>query len=74
MAVASTSGMTQIIDYRGKEVASLPLMEPGLLDGVIGRREAVTFYTRAGWLFGPVCGVVAMGWIVGIVVVRGRRG
>lgn len=73
MAVASSSGMTQIIDDRGRRVASIPLMDPGKLDGVIGRRSDMTFYTRIGWRFGPVCGLAALFWIAGIVVVRLRR-
>ena len=73
MAVASSSGMTQIIDDRGRRVGSIPLMDPGVLDGVIGRRDDKTVYTRVGWLFGPACGLGAFVWIVGIIYVRLSR-
>lgn len=51
IAVASTSGMTQFIDPRGKRVSSLPLMEPGVLRGNIYLRSDRTFFNRTGWLF-----------------------
>lgn len=50
-AVASTSGMTQFIDPHGNRVASLPLMDEGVLEGTIHLVRHRTFFTRIGWLF-----------------------
>jgi apolipoprotein N-acyltransferase len=50
-AVAATSGMTQIIDPHGNRVAQLPMMDEGVLEGVIHCRQAKTFFTTYGWRF-----------------------
>ena len=49
--VAATSGLTQIIDPHGNRVAELPLMDEGVLDGVIHARQEKTFFTIIGWMF-----------------------
>ncbi|MGE9268066.1 MAG: apolipoprotein N-acyltransferase [Verrucomicrobiales bacterium] len=54
MAVASTSGVTQIIDEHGRVRERLPLMAEGVLRGKLELRSGLTFYQRAGWLCGPV--------------------
>ena len=43
--------MTQIIDRHGSRVAELPLMDEGVLEGVIHARQEKTFFTTIGWMF-----------------------
>ncbi|OYV06640.1 MAG: hypothetical protein CFE26_05215 [Verrucomicrobiales bacterium VVV1] len=57
--VAATSGMTQIIDSHGNRIASLPLMDEGVLEGVIHIKQQQTFFTRIGWLFPWLVMIVA---------------
>jgi apolipoprotein N-acyltransferase len=65
-AVSSTSGMTQFIDPHGNRVSQLPMMDEGVLEGVIHLRQEKTFFTTTGWLF-PwlvlVAAVVATVWL-----------
>lgn len=65
-AVSSTSGMTQFIDPHGNRVSQLPMMDEGVLEGVIHLRQEKTFFTTTGWLF-PwsvlVAAVVATAWL-----------
>jgi apolipoprotein N-acyltransferase len=62
LAIASTSGLTQIIGPNGHSSAHLPLMEEGVLTGQISPLQRRTFFQRGGWLFGPAClfGTVAL--------------
>lgn len=53
MAVASTSGLTQILDPSGRVTAALPLFEPGVLIGEISTRSPLTPFTRFGHWIGP---------------------
>ncbi|MGJ8696424.1 MAG: apolipoprotein N-acyltransferase [Verrucomicrobiaceae bacterium] len=53
LAIASTSGLTQIVDPNGHTSAQLPLMEEGVLTGQISPRQHRTLFQRGGWLFGP---------------------
>jgi apolipoprotein N-acyltransferase len=53
--VASSSGLTQAINPRGRRVAALPLFEPGVLVAKAGLAHRLTPYTRFGWLLGPTC-------------------
>lgn len=55
LAIASTSGLSQIISYKGNTRADLPLMEDGILTGEIEALQHQTLFQREGWLFGPVC-------------------
>jgi len=64
MVVSSTSGLTQIIDPYGHRAASLPLMDDGVLLGEIESRQALTIYTRGGWLFPWMAMVVGACWVV----------
>jgi len=64
LVVSSTSGVTQIIAPNGKRVASLPLMDDGVLVGEIGKSERVTFYTKVGWLFPWAVLIVGVVWMV----------
>ncbi|MCB1225071.1 MAG: hypothetical protein KDK99_04600 [Verrucomicrobiales bacterium] len=50
IGVAASSGVTQIIDAKGRVRERLPVMESGLLTGVLHRRVDLTFYTRWGWM------------------------
>ena len=53
LAVASSSGVTQIIDAAGEVRKRLPLMEAGTLVGEISPMNERTFFQRGGWLIGP---------------------
>lgn len=53
MAVAATSGRTQILDPHGRRRGEIPLFEEGVLEGLVGRGTRLTFYTRAGHAVGP---------------------
>ncbi|SHJ91532.1 Apolipoprotein N-acyltransferase [Rubritalea squalenifaciens DSM 18772] len=64
MMVASGSGMTQLIDPYGNRVLSLPLMEEGILSGMLEKRKGLTFFTRAGWLFPWIVLVVGSAWML----------
>jgi len=69
-AVAATSGMTQFIDSHGNRVSQLPLMDEGVLEGVIHLRQDETFFTTTGWLFPWLvlgAAVVATAWLRGKV-------
>jgi apolipoprotein N-acyltransferase len=61
--VASSSGVTQIIDQSGVVVDRLPLMEEGVLVGEVGRSGRMTIFTRIGWILGPLCA-----WVAGVVL------
>jgi apolipoprotein N-acyltransferase len=51
LAVAASSGVSQIVDPHGRVHASLPLMERGHLVYRIGRNKRKTVFTLVGWLF-----------------------
>jgi apolipoprotein N-acyltransferase len=51
IAVAATSGVTQIINPSGHVVARLPLVQEATLSGSLDRRTDLTFYTRYGHAF-----------------------
>ena len=55
LAIAATSGQTQIINSSGDVTQSLPLMTPGVLTGTIHPHTHLTLFQRGGWLFGPLC-------------------
>lgn len=51
IAVAATSGVTQIIDHHGQVTARLPLVKEAALSGLLHTRADLTFFTRYGFLF-----------------------
>ncbi len=53
-AVASTSGLTQIIDPYGNVVDHLPLIESDTLIGQVYFENRDTIFVKFGWLFGLV--------------------
>jgi len=55
LAIAATSGQTQIIAPNGEVTAAIPLMKPGVLTGTIQPLTHLTLFQRGGWLFGPIC-------------------
>lgn len=57
---AASSGWSQIMDPLGRVRASLPMGETGVLAGTAFLSEPGTFYSRCGWLFAPVCFVLAV--------------
>lgn len=64
MVVAASSGLTQIVDPRGRRVAELPLFEPGVLVGRVTPRQQRTLYTLVGWILGPACTFLAVGLLI----------
>ena len=60
LACAATSGISQIIDPKGRVCATIAPMEEGVTSYRIGRRSRATFYTRIGWLFPWVASGVAL--------------
>jgi apolipoprotein N-acyltransferase len=65
MLRATNTGITSIIDHRGKEVARLPWFTRGILEGTIAGRTGSTIYARLGdalavaLAFGFGCGAFA---------------
>ena len=72
LAIASTSGVTQIINNRGQTVKRLPVMEEGTLKGEIYRLTHRTPFQLVGWLIGPFCFI---GLIIGtlFLIVRAAK-
>lgn len=63
-AVASSSGVTQIVDPTGRIVSRLPPLTEGTLTGNVGREQHLTIYTRWGWMFpGAVTAAFAL-WLI----------
>ena len=73
LAVASSSGVTQIIDPRGYVHARLPLMEKGTLVGEVARRDGWTFFQKGGWLIGPLAMFAAGGIVLWLAWRKLRR-
>ncbi len=71
VVVASNCGPSQVIDARGRIIASLPDgFSPGSISADVQAGRQLTFYTRYGDLFACLC--VATG-LAGILWVFGRR-
>jgi apolipoprotein N-acyltransferase len=71
MLRATNTGATAIIDSRGQVVASLPLLERGVLDGTVQGVEGRTPFIR--WGNGPgVLAALAIG-LLAVIVVRRRH-
>lgn len=66
IAVAASSGVTQIINPGGETVERLDHMDEGVLLGSVGLSDRKTIFTKRGWMLGPFCVWVAallLGWI-----------
>ena len=70
LAIASTSGVTQIIDPLGHQRAALPLMDEGVMTGEISHKHHRTFFQRGGWLIGPICLIGTVGIILWVAFSR----
>jgi len=71
-ARAANSGVSAIIDGRGRVRSRTPIFERGLLVEDVSLRPAPaggSFYTRFGDVFAIACGVVTCGWLA----LAGRR-
>ncbi len=55
IAVAASSGVTQIIDPHGNRISSIPVMTKGYLIGKVSLTDGRTFYNRYGWMIGYIC-------------------
>lgn len=73
MVRATSSGITQIIDPRGRDTASLKEMESGALLGEAQLMDGLTPYARVGYLIPYVCGVVSIFLVVALLFRHGRR-
>ena len=75
VVVAASSGRSQIIDSRGNSIATIPLMEAGVLEGKVRIESGRTIYNRFGWLTGWLCMAVA-GIMLLVAIYRGvaRKG
>lgn len=73
LAVAATSGMTNIIDPHGHVRASLPPIDKGVLHGTIGLRSELTFYSRIGWILPWVLLVAAAVWTAVLMIQQAKR-
>ena len=71
--VSASSGLTQIIDPSGHRVSSLPLFEPAVLNGVITTQTTPTFYTRFGWLLGPISTAIAALLTISAVIIQRKE-
>ena len=68
IAVAASSGRTQIIDKYGNRVATIPLIEAGVLEGSISFETGRTFYNRFGWLTGWICFAISSGAFLYVLI------
>lgn len=68
VAVAASSGRTQIIDKYGNMLATIPLIEPGVLEGTVNLEKGRTIYNRFGWLTGWVCLAVTAGVLIWLLI------
>ncbi|MCX6365286.1 MAG: hypothetical protein NTX57_01050 [Armatimonadetes bacterium] len=67
LARADVAGGTSTTAPNGVEVAHMKNGEPQTLKVTIGRTSSRTLYSLGGWLFGPLCLVVSMGLIIGMI-------
>ena len=72
VARSASTGISGFIAPDGRILGEIPtdregVQTRGLAPGIPG-----TLYTRAGWLFGPACLLLALGWFV-VGIVRARR-
>ena len=64
LAVAATSGVTQVIDPYGNCVKSIPIIEEGILAAEVGVIQKLTFYTKLGWLFPWITSITGVLWMM----------
>lgn len=72
IAVAATSGVTQVLDPYGNRVHALPIIEDGVLTAELGARSELTFYTRGGWLFPWAILIGSVIWVL-VICVQGFK-
>jgi len=70
LAVASSSGVTQIIDPNGHVRTRLPTMTEGSLYGTVTPRFHRTVFQLGGWLFGPIMLALSVGLFIKIILSR----
>ncbi|BCX49503.1 apolipoprotein N-acyltransferase [Haloferula helveola] len=63
--VASSSGLTQVVDPTGARIDSLPLFDPGVMMTEVATTERLTIFSRGGHLFGPATAIAAAVILVG---------
>ena len=48
----------------GQEVEQIGTPNPKSMDVIVGREQGKTIYVRGGWLFGPACLMVSLGFVL----------
>ncbi|NNE41664.1 MAG: apolipoprotein N-acyltransferase [Marinicaulis sp.] len=67
MARSANTGISAVIDAKGRIIEKLPLYERGKIDAPLPRKLSQTLYGVVGdWLFGAMC-------LVGLIVSRTRK-
>lgn len=72
--VAASSGVTQVLDSNGNRVASLPIIDEGVLTYDVVKNNHTTFYNRAGWMLPWAVMFAAAVWVCILVVQTIRAG
>lgn len=73
MAVAASSGVSQIINPTGRATASLAAMQQGTLSGTIMPLGTLTCYTRWGWLTPWVAMAALLVWTIKLLALSKEK-
>lgn len=65
---AASSGMSQVIDPRGRVRASLGFGESGVLFAPFAFTRSGTIYSRGGWVVGPLCLILTLVILMGFML------
>ncbi|MGC6427820.1 MAG: apolipoprotein N-acyltransferase [Akkermansiaceae bacterium] len=68
LAIASTSGLTQIIHANGSTTNTIPQMEEGSLIGTVGLSDRETPFQKGGWLVGPSTVIATTIIMIGVLL------
>lgn len=69
---AANTGVSAIIDPRGRITARTPIFEEAALNGTFSMRDGQTFYVRCGDYFVLLCAVALAGFVFYGLIVRRR--
>lgn len=62
LARADVAGGTSVVAPNGVETVRIKDSNPGTVVATVGRVRDQTVYTKAGWLFGPLCLTLSLLW------------
>ena len=71
---AANTGVSAIIDPRGRTTSHTDIFEAAVLRGTFGMRDGQTFYVRHGDYFVALCLIILLGLILGGFFVQRRAG